>query len=117
MPKIIFMDKRITLEVEEGMSILDADLGHEVPLYHTCGGNASCSTCRVRVVRGAENLSPVETAERQVLDAFDLAPPHRLGCQARALTGCVEIEIPARAKAPRPNKTPPVPKLKQGLGY
>jgi hypothetical protein len=43
-----------------------------------------------------------------VLDSFDLAPPHRLGCQARVM-GDIEVEIPTRSKAPRPNKTPPLP--------
>ena len=109
MPKLIFRDKGRELEIEEGTSILDAALDNGVPLYHTCGGNASCSTCRVRVIEGAENLSEIESAEAQVLDSFDLKPPHRLGCQARLLRGEVVVEIPRREKEPRPNKTPPVP--------
>jgi 2Fe-2S ferredoxin len=109
MPKLSFKDKKVTLEVEAGMSILDAAMEYGVPLYHTCGGNASCSTCRVRVLNGAENLSEIEEAEAQVLDAFDLKPPCRLGCQALVLKGEVEVEIPSRSKPPRPNKTPPLP--------
>ena len=109
MPRIFFRDKGVTLEVEEGVSILDAALEHGVELYHTCGGNASCSTCRVLVLKGVENLSGIETAERQVLDAFDLQAPFRLGCQAEVLKGEIEVEIPGRARAPRPNKTPPLP--------
>lgn len=109
MPKIKFRDKGIAVEVYKGCSVLDAALDCRVPIYHTCGGNASCSTCRVVVLRGAENLSEIESAEAQVLDAFDLKPPHRLGCQALVLKGEVEVEIPKRAKAPRPNKTPPIP--------
>ena len=109
MPKLIFKHRK-TLQVAEGTSVLDAALDHDVSLYHTCGGNASCSTCRVLVLRGAENLSAIEDAESQVLDSFDLLPPHRLGCQAQVLKGEVEVEIPSRAKAPRPNKTPAVPK-------
>ena len=110
MTKIRFKDKDLTIEVDRWTSILDAALDAKVPLYHTCGGNASCSTCRVLVLKGAENLSGIESAEAQVLDAFDLAPPHRLGCQAQILKGEVEVDIPKRAKAPRPNKTPPLPR-------
>ena len=68
MPKIKFKDKGFAVEVYKGCSVLDAALDHRVPIYHTCGGNASCSTCRVVVLKGAENLSPKETAEAQVLD-------------------------------------------------
>lgn len=110
MPKIIFKEKRLTVEVDKWTSILDAALDHNVPIYHTCGGNASCSTCRVLVLKGGDHLSGIESAEAQVLDAFDLKSPHRLGCQAQILKGEVEVEIPSRSKAPRPNKTPPLPK-------
>lgn len=109
MPKIRFADRGITMEVEEETSILEAALEHGVSMYHTCGGNASCSTCRVKVISGGANLTPIEAAEAQVLDAFDLTPPHRLGCQARILKGEVVLEIPERAKEPRPNKTPRLP--------
>lgn len=108
MPKILFAGKR-EVTVDEGTSILDAALSFGISIYHTCGGNASCSTCRVKVLKGAENLSAVEDAETQVLDSFDLKPPFRLGCQAAIQAGNVEVEIPAWERAPRPNKTPKVP--------
>ncbi len=111
--KIHFMNSNKVVEVEKGSSILEAALDHGVPIYHTCGGNASCSTCRVKILSGAENLSPVEAAEAQVLDAFDLKPPYRLGCQAQLLSGDVALEIPDRARPPRPNKTPPLPEARR----
>ena len=95
--------------MDEGVSILDTALSSGVSIYHTCGGNASCSTCRVRVTGGAENLSAMEEAEAEVLDAFDLKSPFRLSCQARVLVGQVEVEIPKWERAPRPNKTPKIP--------
>ena len=113
MPKVVFSfgggkGKR-EIVVEEEISILDTALSFGVSMYHTCGGNASCSTCRVKVLKGAENLSAIEDAEAQVLDSFDLKCPFRLGCQAAILRGEVEVEIPRWERAPRPNKTPKVP--------
>ena len=105
MPKITFNNK-VAIEVEPGLSVLEAALEHRVPIYHTCGGNCSCSTCRVLVLKGAENLSTPEEAERQILDSFDLKAPYRLGCQTLILSGEVEVEIPKRDNPPRPNKTP-----------
>ena len=111
MPKIVFKTKGkdLTVEVEKGISILEAALRHRVPIYHTCGGNCSCSTCHVLVHQGAEYLSKMEEMEASVLDSFDLKPPHRLGCQSIVMGGIVEVEIPKRLKAPRPNKTPTLP--------
>lgn len=110
MPRVTFKfkDKDVKVDVEKGVSILDTALRFRVPIYHTCGGNASCSTCRVLVLEGEDKLSGIESAETQVLDAFDLKTPHRLGCQAQLL-GDVVVRIPERDKEPRPNKTPPLP--------
>ena len=110
MPKITFKNAGKTFEVEEGISVLEAALRHNVALYHTCGGNCSCSTCRVKVLGGSQNLSPMEPNEAEVLDSFDLKPPYRLGCQALVFGATVEVEVPEREKEPRPNKTPKLPK-------
>ncbi len=109
MPKINFRNVHKTIEVPKGTSILEAALWHQIPLFHTCGGNCSCSTCRVLVLKGAEHLARMENTEAEVLDSFDLKSPHRLGCQSILTGGTVEVEIPSRSKAPRPNKTPPLP--------
>lgn len=60
-------------------------------------------------MEGSEHLSRPEDEEKQILDAFDLKAPHRLGCQAIIGRGDVTVRIPKRDKAPRPNKTPPLP--------
>ena len=118
MPEIVFpggggpasdgKSKRV-IAAEEGDSLLDAALSAGILIYHTCGGNASCSTCRVVILQGAEYLSPIEEAESEVMDAFDLKSPCRLSCQARIFGGRVEVEIPRWERTPRPNKTPKVP--------
>ena len=108
MVKLTFRGKK-EIFAEKGDSILDAALSTGVSIYHTCGGNASCSTCRVVILKGAEHLSPIEQAESEVMDAFDLKAPCRLSCQARLLGGDVEVEIPKWERTPRTNKTPKVP--------
>lgn len=87
--------------------MLEACLENSIQIYHTCGGNASCSTCRIRVLRGSENLSSMDAQEAQLLDSFDLKPPYRLSCQSM-IKGDIEIEIPEHDKEPRPNKTPKI---------
>jgi ferredoxin len=62
--------------------------------------SASCGTCWVGVLGGADKLLPVEPRERRKLREFgyiDTEAPHpliRLACQARA-TGAVSIVIPS----------------------
>jgi ferredoxin len=107
-PKLTFKGRK-TVEVPKGTSILEAAMENGVPMYHTCGGNCSCSTCRIVVLKGAEHLSAMEPDEAQILDSFDLKAPHRLGCQAVLKGGDVEVEIPSRERAPRDSKILPVP--------
>ena len=114
MPKIRFKNIGKTFEVEKGISVLEAAPRHNVPIYHTCGGNCSCSTCRVVVISGAKNLSAVEASEAEILDSFDLQAPHRLGCQALVFGDKVEVEVPKRRREPRPNKTPGLPRGEEG---
>ena len=60
-----------------------------------CGGQADCGTCRIRVVEGAENLSPPTVDERALVAEFPdcFEAEHRLACQCRP-TGHVTVEIP-----------------------
>ncbi len=60
-----------------------------------CGGQAECGTCRIRVVSGAENLSPMTPDERELrLDhPGALADDERLACMTRPL-GPIVIELP-----------------------
>ncbi len=85
MPRIYFEPSGVTGEVDSGTSILDASrkLGYE--LRHDCGGFASCSTCRVQVREGRENLTEINLDEENMLEEAQLAAPHRLSCQAKIL--------------------------------
>ncbi|MBM3302586.1 MAG: 2Fe-2S iron-sulfur cluster binding domain-containing protein, partial [Deltaproteobacteria bacterium] len=67
---------------------------------HDCGGNASCTTCRVEVQVGGECLSEIEFEEQDLLDREALTEPwHRLGCQARIM-GDVVVRVPERKWEP-----------------
>jgi 2Fe-2S ferredoxin len=75
-------------------TLLDAAKELGFPLNHDCGGNASCTTCRVEVQSGEENLSEIDFEEQDLLDREALSEPwHRLGCQAKVL-GDVVVKVP-----------------------
>ncbi len=64
--------------------MLQAALDLGVRISHVCGGNGTCSTCRVEVVVGAEYLSPINPQEL----AYEMGVGRRLGCQARIQGNC-----------------------------
>jgi 2Fe-2S ferredoxin len=95
MPRVTFIhpDGR-SGEVDFDMTLLDAAQALGFPLNHDCGGNASCTTCRVEVQSGQENLSEIDFDEQDLLDREALTEPwHRLGCQAKVL-GDVVVRVP-----------------------
>lgn len=82
-----------TIVTKQGTRLLDAILGDGIDHRHICGGHGFCTSCRIEVVEGEENLSPVSPLERERLgrDAGRL----RLACQTR-------VHGPAHVRVPRP---------------
>ena len=72
--------------------------GHDWP--HACGARGRCTTCRVRVLAGAELLTEPTAAELRYREAGRLAPAERLTCQARLPAGEVLARVPESAKLP-----------------
>ena len=105
MPKVTFLHPEgKSGEVPENLTLLEAAELLGFPLDHDCGGNASCTTCRVEVQVGGENLSEIDFDEQDLLDREELTEPwHRLSCQARVL-GDVIVHVPLKkwdARVPR----------------
>ena len=95
MPRVTFLlPEGRSGEIEVNTSLLEASKLLGCRLNNDCGGNASCTTCRVEVQMGAENLSEIDFDEQDLLDREALSEPwHRLGCQAKVL-GDVVVRVP-----------------------
>src|SRR5262250_3049029 len=95
MPHVTFLHSQgRSGTVPRNTTLLDAAKELGFPLNHDCGGNASCTTCRVEVRDGSEHLSEIEFEEQDLLDREALSEPwHRLGCQAKVL-GDVVVLVP-----------------------
>lgn len=84
MPKVLFVDQNLEVEVPIGSSILDAAKKIDAPEGDACGGVCACSTCHVYVKEGGDLLSEAEEDEEDILDkAFDVRMESRLGCQSK----------------------------------
>jgi ferredoxin len=71
-------------------TVLDAARRAEAPLGSSCGSVGVCGRCCVRVLAGAENLSPPTMIERRVSAQRGFAADERLACQA-VVRGDVEV--------------------------
>jgi 2Fe-2S ferredoxin len=105
MPKITFIyadASEKTVEVPNGISVLEAAHKNSVPLEGACEGSLACSTCHVIVDK--EWYGKLKTAsedEEDMLDlAFGLTNTSRLGCQimmSDALDG-LRVTLPAATR-------------------
>ena len=79
--------RRITAEVPEGQSLMQAAVSAGVPLVlGECGGNLSCATCHVVVAPDwVAAAGPPGAFEDPMLDITEAArqPASRLSCQIR----------------------------------
>lgn len=84
-------DDGFEIQFPPGRSILEASRASNVPHASVCGGRGRCSTCRVRITKGIENLPDASAAEQKVLDRVKAGIQVRLACQARPSGGEVEV--------------------------
>lgn len=54
--------------------------------------DADCGICVVRVIKSSDNLSPIETKEKDFLAAMRADPDERLACQCR-IRGDVTLKV------------------------
>ena len=97
MPKITFHPSEKNGEFEPETSLFDAATELGIQIAHECGGFASCSTCRVWIESGEEQLSEIEFEEEDMMDLAELTPPYRLSCQAK-IRGDVTVRISENSK-------------------
>src|ERR1044071_9457402 len=79
------------VNITESESILEASLSAGIPLFHVCGGNARCSTCRVLVMEGGEWLTAPNEKEQQLNNQMHFPPNVRLSCQTFLKGGPVKL--------------------------
>ncbi|WP_426061190.1 2Fe-2S iron-sulfur cluster-binding protein [Hymenobacter sp. B1770] len=88
------------VEVLAGTTLLAAiqAAGHD--WMHACGAKGRCTTCRLQVSSGLENLSPPSDTELRYRAAGRLLANERLTCQARLPAGAVTGRVPEATKLP-----------------
>ena len=90
-----------TVEVPAGATLLAALQAAGYDWMHACGAKGRCTTCRLEVLVGLENLSPPTDAELRYRAAGRLLAHERLSCQARLPAGQEVVgRVPAATQLP-----------------
>ena len=69
-------------------TVLDVARRAAVPLGNSCGGVGVCARCRVRMLEGAENVTPPTAIETRFGSARGFGPDERMACQAVVTGDC-----------------------------
>jgi 2Fe-2S ferredoxin len=104
MPKITYIEHngtQHTLEVAEGVSLMQSAISNMVPgIEGDCGGLCACATCHVYIPSDWQSkCSEAEELENSILDfAYDVTNNSRLACQIEVtaeLDGLI-VHLPSR---------------------
>ena len=81
------------VKVTHDTTLLDAIQQAHLPVGQSCDGIGLCGFCRVQVVEGLKNLSPMGEEERKVLRSTQGGDDERLACMAK-VHGPVVVTTP-----------------------
>ena len=104
MPKINYKDNQgnsKTIEVENGLSVMEGAIQNDVPgIDADCGGACACATCHVYVrEEWADKVGKAVEMEEDMLDfAFDVRDNSRLSCQIK-VSGSIDgltLDLPEK---------------------
>ncbi len=82
-----------TITVFPKTTLLEASRIGNIPHASICGGRGRCTTCRVKVDQGMENLSPVGEREAKALKRIGAEKHIRLACQTECKKNAVSITL------------------------
>ena len=91
MPKVTITTDDQTIDVGEGYALIDMCEDHDTSILFGCRDGA-CGACMVRVLEGADNLSPMQEDEQDFLETMAAEPDERLACQCKVY-GDVKLEV------------------------
>lgn len=83
MAKLEFSTDNVCVQTSQDETILDLALKNQIPHVHACGGNAFCSTCRVLIQEGIEDLPEKNEKETKLSEQLGLPDEVRLACQTK----------------------------------
>jgi ferredoxin len=90
--KVRFLPADVTVEVAAGTTLFDAGGRGGVGVDTACVGKGTCGLCRVKVIEGADGLSPYTEVEERHLGNLYRITKLRLACRTQ-VQGDVTVEV------------------------
>jgi 2Fe-2S ferredoxin len=84
---------------KDAKNVLEIIHYNYIDWMHACGGKGRCTTCKMKIIKGKENLSALSKFEQQCREAEKLSEDERLSCQTQLL-GNIIIKVPESGKLP-----------------
>jgi len=84
--------KTVSVEAEDGLSLLDLAIKHEVDWKFSCT-RGTCARCRCLVETGGEYLEEITDAEWNRMEEHEFEEGFRLACQAIVKENAGEIVV------------------------
>lgn len=82
-PRLHYSPGNRTVDLLANATLLESIRAAGISHASICGGRGRCSTCRVRIGDGIDDLTPPDDAEKKVLARVTDSPSVRLACQIR----------------------------------
>lgn len=73
----------LTCKIGTGATLLEALVDKGIPHAAVCGGRGRCTTCRVRILDGLQNLAEADELEAKALKKISAPEGVRLACQIK----------------------------------
>jgi adenylate cyclase len=70
-------------EIKTGATILAAANQVNVPIGQSCDGDGVCGWCRVRVLRGQDQIAPPTALEKKLMEECSFGTDERAACLAK----------------------------------
>ena len=90
MAVIELINDQVSLVAETDKTVLENTLAAGVPHTHACGGVARCSTCRIYIEEGMQNVCERNEKESVLAKQLGLLKQVRLACQTK-IKGDVKV--------------------------
>ncbi len=82
-PPILAHASGCSMRILPGATVLETLRANGIAHASVCGGRARCTTCRIMVTKGLDDLPPPSTLEAKALSRIGAAEGTRLACQIR----------------------------------
>jgi ferredoxin, 2Fe-2S len=86
------LENRVLVSENTNRKVIEIIHENGIDWMHACGKKGRCTTCKIRILEGQENLSPETAQELLFRSQHRLLDQERLGCQASLLEGSLTIQ-------------------------